>query len=120
MDDADKIDRALVDEIKGLDDGTDPTYFASQINLFSTYCDALLIEIRAAILSGNLSQLENKAHSMNGSCANFGARYAANLLSRLENEAHSMDQVAQQALYEQIAVEYADFCTFLRNAVTAT
>jgi two-component system sensor histidine kinase/response regulator len=52
--------------------------------LFVEDCPRALAEIRDAVERGNSAKLENAAHALKGSVANFGARAAVEAALRLE------------------------------------
>jgi len=56
-----------------------------------------LDEIHRALASGDAKALENSAHGLKGSVANFGARAAVDAAFQLEQlgRAHKLDQVPQ-------------------------
>ena len=65
--------------------------------LFIEDCPRAFAEIREAVARGDTAKLENAAHSLKGSVANFGARDAVEAAFRLEQmgRAHEMSNAEQ-------------------------
>jgi two-component system sensor histidine kinase/response regulator len=80
--------------------------------LFNQDCTRALAEIRDAVERRDATQLENAAHAIKGSVANFGARAAVECAFRLEQMGRSgqFDEAAETmcALERALALVCAD------------
>ena len=64
--------------------GGDEELLREITSIFLEEYPALIGEIQAAVVSGDLKRLERAAHSLKGSVANFGAQTATDAAYRLE------------------------------------
>jgi len=64
--------------------GGDKQLLREIADLFMEECPRAFAEIREAIAHGDAAKLENAAHALKGSVANFGARDAVDAAFRLE------------------------------------
>ena len=83
--------------------------------LFLDECPRSLLEIHQAVASADAAKLENAAHSLKGSVANFGASAAVAAALRLEQMGRAQQLVeapqALRALEQALSVVCAELST---------
>jgi two-component system, sensor histidine kinase and response regulator len=81
--------------------------------LFLEECPRALAEIQEAIAHGDAAKLENAAHALKGSVANFGARDAVAAALRLEQMGRARDMSGAAAILPTLESALAAVCVEL-------
>jgi len=99
------LDRdALLDRVGG-----DIEFLQEIAGLFLEDCPKLLAQIRTAVSGGDARTLENAAHTLKGSVANFGAEAARDAAFRLEALGRSGDMKPAPDAYSVLEQEIQRF-----------
>jgi len=103
------LDRdALMDRVGG-----DVEFLQEIATLFMEDCPKLLGEIRTAVQVADARGLENAAHTLKGSVANFGAEAAREAARRLESMGRAGDLKPASQAYAELEEEIQRFTTAL-------
>jgi HPt (histidine-containing phosphotransfer) domain-containing protein len=78
--------------------GGDKELLQEIASLFLEDCPRALAEIREAVACGDAARLENAAHALKGSVANFGARDAVAAAFRLEQMGRANEMSEAEAM----------------------
>ena len=78
--------------------------------LFIEQCPGALAEIQDAVTRGDAARLENAAHAMKGSVANFGARDAVEAAFRLEQMGRTNQMREAEEMLRKLEVALSAVC----------
>jgi two-component system sensor histidine kinase/response regulator len=81
--------------------------------LFIEECPRAFAEIQEAVAAGDAAKLENAAHALKGSVANFGARDAVATAFRLEQMGRANDMSEAEAMQRKLESALAAVCAEL-------
>jgi len=81
--------------------------------LFIEECPHAFAEIQVAVAAGEAAKLENAAHALKGSVANFGARDAVAIAFRLEQMGRANDMREAEEMLRKLESALAAVCTEL-------
>jgi HPt (histidine-containing phosphotransfer) domain-containing protein len=81
--------------------------------LFMEECPRAIAEIQAAVASGDAAKLENAAHALKGSVANFGARNAVETSFSLEQMGRTNQMSEARGMLGKLESALAAVCTEL-------
>jgi two-component system sensor histidine kinase/response regulator len=81
--------------------------------LFIEDCPRALAEIQEAVIRGDAPKLENAAHALKGSVANFGARDAVEAAFRLEKMGRAKDMSEAEEVLRTLESALSVVCTEL-------
>jgi HPt (histidine-containing phosphotransfer) domain-containing protein len=98
------VDAAILHELHQLDDGGPPTIFRELVAVFSESTPRLLSQACAAL--GNPTQLTIIAHTLKGSCSNFGAHRMQALCLALEELGQQRKCDGAREIIDAIELEY--------------
>jgi HPt (histidine-containing phosphotransfer) domain-containing protein len=98
------VDAAILDELHQLDDGGPPTIFRELVVAFSESTPRLLSQACAAL--DNPTQLTIIAHTLKGSCANFGAHRMQALCLELEQLGQQRKSAGARDIINAIELEF--------------
>ena len=101
---AEFVSPAAIAELRRLDDGGPPLIFLELVQLFTDSTPQLLSQACAAL--GDPLQLALIAHSLKGSCSNFGAHKMEQLCAELEQLGRAKTTEGAQDLIHAIERQY--------------
>ena len=78
--------------------------------LFVEQCPGALAEIQDAVTRGDAARLENAAHALKGSVANFGARDAVEAAFRLEQMGRTNQMREAEEMLRKLEVALSAVC----------
>ena len=78
--------------------------------LFIEQCPGALAEIQDAVTRGDAARLENAAHALKGSVANFGARDAVEAAFRLEQMGRTNQMREAEEMLRKLEVALSAVC----------
>lgn len=81
--------------------------------LFIEDCPRALAEIQEAVTHGDAEKLENAAHALKGSVANFGARDAVDAAFRLEQMGRANEMSEAEGMLRKLESALSAVCTEL-------
>ena len=81
--------------------------------LFIEECPRAFAEIQEAVAAGNAAKLENAAHALKGSVANFGARNAVETAFSLEQMGRANEMSAAEGKLRELESALSAVCTEL-------
>jgi two-component system, sensor histidine kinase and response regulator len=81
--------------------------------LFIGECPSAFAEIQEAVARGDATKLENSAHALKGSVANFGAREAVEAAFRLEQMGRTNEMSDAEGMVRQLESALSAVCTEL-------
>ena len=100
------IDRNLLNGFRDLDQDGGDSILGKLIDLFLENTPVVLKDAHAALATQASPQLARAAHSLKGSCSNFGAERMRQLCSDLEQQAHGGDFDRSAELLGRIEKEF--------------
>jgi len=117
-DPAGAIDRRVVAGFRELDGDGGENLLGSLIETFLDNTPLVLGEAQAALARQSASQLERAAHTLKGSCSNFGAERMQAACRRLEQAAHEGSLQQAPEMIAAIEREFASVRTALESELT--
>ncbi|HUP86522.1 MAG TPA: response regulator [Acidimicrobiales bacterium] len=96
------VDRSVVDELVSLDPTGEQEVLAPLVELFLTGIDHRLGQVRAAAQAEDAANMSVAAHSLRGSCLQFGLGAAAELAGTIEDRAKSGSIAGAAALVQRL------------------
>ncbi len=81
--------------------------------LFIEECPRALAEIQEAVAAGDAAKLENTAHALKGSVANFGARNAVEAAFRLEQMGRANEMSEAEGMFRKLESALSAVCAEL-------
>jgi two-component system sensor histidine kinase/response regulator len=81
--------------------------------LFMEECPRAVAEIQEAVATGDAAKLENAAHALKGSVANFGARHAVEAAFRLEQMGRANEMSGAEGMLRKLESALSAVCTEL-------
>jgi HPt (histidine-containing phosphotransfer) domain-containing protein len=81
--------------------------------LFIEECPRAFAEIQEAVAAGDAAKLENAAHALKGSVANFGAQSAVEAAFRLEQMGRSNQMSEAEGILRKLEIALSVVCTEL-------
>ncbi len=100
------IDRALLDGFRDLDSDESGGILGKLIDLFLENTPVVLVEAREAFAKNAHPLLARAAHTLKGSCANFGAERMRDACWRLEQLAHSETLEGAAEMLREVEAEF--------------
>lgn len=85
----------------------DPAFLGELIDLFLQDIPARVAEIEAALAQGNAALLTRAAHTVKGSCSNFGANALARIAQTMEQQGKESAFAAATATLPELRAEFA-------------
>jgi PAS domain S-box-containing protein len=115
-DDAASIDRERLSMLRGLQPD-DPSCFRELVESFLEDAASQLAALQAATTSGDAHTVQEGAHSLTGSCLNFGASGMGDIGAQLEAVGRSGDLSTASQLISRLEGEFARVRGALRSEV---
>ncbi len=109
------IDLGKLSSLCDLPDGSSGTMLAELIDVFLENSEHLLADAKAAVAQGSAANLVRAAHTLKGSCSNFGAERLRNACSKMEDRARANAMGEAPALLALVEKEYARARTALEK-----
>ncbi len=110
-----EIDLEIIDDLISMNSEDDPTFFQNQRNIFINYTKEILSNLSSAVEEDRRSDIKKLAHSLAGSCANFGAIKIAENCSYLENNASILDKEQIKSTHVTIGKNLELFFEYLKS-----
>ena len=85
----------------------DPAFLAELIDLFLQDIPERIAEIESALAQGNAAQLTRAAHTVKGSCSNFGANGLARVAQTMEQQGKASAFADATATLPELRAEFA-------------
>ena len=101
------IDLNAIESFRVLDDLTGDDLLVKLINLFLENSPKVLVQARTALAANSSPQLARAAHSLKGSCSNFGAERMRTACLRLEEFANRGVLEGAEELLAEVEREYS-------------
>jgi CheY-like chemotaxis protein len=102
----DAIDLSTLSALRELQSDGGPDILGDVIRTFLENSPRILASARQALAAGDAARLSGAAHSLKGSCGNFGAKHLAKLCDTLEHTAPGEGADAASGLLTSIEEEY--------------
>ena len=103
---ADAVDVSTLNVLREMQNDDSPDILGDLIETFFENSPRLLASAREALAAGDAARLSGSAHSLKGSCGNFGAKHLAKLCNTLEHTALNGGADAAAGLLAAIEEEY--------------
>lgn len=117
----DVVCREKISSFRQLEEESGATVLVSVIDLFIERTPPMFKEVRRAVMSNDLTRILRLAHTIKGSCSNFGAHRMKSACDRLEAAAAGDgDRTAMVGLLDEIEREFGLVCTALQMELEAT
>lgn len=105
--DAEKVvDPEVLETLRQLDKPGQPSFLAEMIEIFFEDTPPRLATLRSALAAANAEEVTQIAHTLKGSCGNFGAESLQRMCRDLEVMGRSGALGRAPALVDEIAGEY--------------
>lgn len=85
----------------------EPTFLRDLIDLFVSDVAVRLLELERALASADTQLLTRAAHTIKGSCSNFGAAELMRISEVMESQGKASDVAGAAAMLPALKVEYA-------------
>ncbi len=102
----DAIDAETIAGLREMEQASGQGMLAGVIGVFFESAPPMLADARQALEKADASGLSRAAHSLKGSCSNFGAHHLRALCERLETAASQGELSTAPGLLDEAAVEY--------------
>jgi HPt (histidine-containing phosphotransfer) domain-containing protein len=102
LDPAEYIDPAALDGFRQFDTDDGPSLLTQLIEVFLENTPILLRDLRLAHAKGSAPDLQRVAHTLKGSCSNFGAHRLRSACMRLEQLAETGSLEGAEILLQEI------------------
>ena len=116
---ANVVCREKISSFRQLEEESGQTVLVSVIDLFIERTPPMFKEARRAVLSNDAPRVARLAHTMKGSCSNFGAHRMLAACARLEAAAIGDDMRGGSGLVDEIEREFSFVRTALENELEA-
>ena len=102
----DAVDETIIEQLAGIKDGQGSSVLGELLNAFLGAVPGRLDALDRAVATGDMAWVGDRAHSLTGSAASFGARAMADLCRRLRTAADEGDLEAARELVLELRVEF--------------
>ena len=103
----DPVDHDILIGLRELQQAGEPDLLNELVEVFLTDADPRLVALRKAVEQRDAHTVEREAHTLKGSCANFGAQPLARICHSLQMLGRRQDLEQASALLAHLETEYA-------------
>ena len=100
------IDPEVIDSLRGIEGTDGMSLLDEMIELFTEDSSKRIASLRDALARSDIREIAEVAHSLKGSCSNFGAGRLEEACKRLELQAKRGDLGGADELIETVAAEF--------------
>jgi HPt (histidine-containing phosphotransfer) domain-containing protein len=104
----DVLDADLLAELRALDQPGDPSLVTEMIEAFAGSAPGFLVDLRAALATGNSRAFGDAAHALKGSSGSVGAMRLSTAAGELERRGRAHDLTDLEPQLSAAAADYAE------------
>ncbi len=108
------IDRDVLAGLRELQQAGEPDLLNELVEIFLTDAEPRLVALRKAVEQWDAHTVEREAHTLKGSCANFGAQPMASVCHALQTLGRAQNVIQASTLLAHLETEYARVHAALR------